>query len=167
MVLGPEYAGYFVYLSFIVFIFILYKAGLFKMAVNGLDNKRKEISDAIGEAEAARKKAEAIYNEYRLKMDGLQKISEDMLKNAEENAASVLREAEEKIRRFAALREEEAEKRIKRLEAEAMQRCYDYTVSKTEAAVMNTLLASNISDVSGKKNIENLKLSLEKNFLSH
>ncbi len=132
----PEY---FVYLSFIVFLLILYRAGVFKAAIDFLDESRIQIEREAEEAKAAFKKSESVYSEYKERMESLQKKADDILEDAKLSAAEMQKNTLKQIEELRVRYHEMTEKKQADMDKAARYECFGHAATQLKADLSEKL----------------------------
>lgn len=104
--------AFFVYLSTVVFIVLLWKFGIFEKIVSFLESKCEEIRIRLSQTDKMRQEAEALYNEYRIKMEMLEREASDILASAQKTADMMLEKAHQEIKIISERKKQELERRI-------------------------------------------------------
>ncbi|MEM6602754.1 MAG: ATP synthase F0 subunit B [Pseudomonadota bacterium] len=104
-------ASNWVYLSTLVFLALVFFKSR-KAIIAFLDAKRDEIQKNLTETKHKRMEAEALYEEYRIKMEALEQQTQIIIDNAEKTAAEMLKKAEEDIEALKTSKKNEVQRRI-------------------------------------------------------
>lgn len=114
----PEF---WVAVSFVIFLGIVWKAGAFRSMIGALDNRGQRVRHELDEAKRLREEASALLAEYQKKRGAAEQEAEEIVSNARAEAERVAREASERLTDFVKRRTEAAEFRIAQAEAQATQ----------------------------------------------
>ncbi len=157
----PEY---FVYLSFLVFLAILYRAGVFKMLVDFLDESRLKIEKDAQDALDAFKKSETVYAEYKERMESLEKKADEVLENARANISEMHKTSLKEIEALRVRYSETEGKKTNELEKNARRACLDYAAGQLNLDLKSALKSgkSASESVSNGRYLKLLEKSLDK-----
>ena len=157
-------ATFWVAISFVLFVaFLIYKK-IPGLVVKSLDDKIKEITQKIEEAENLKKESDKLLSKYQIQLDESKKECEEILLRAtklnEEESASM----EEKIHSMLAVKEKNIKEKIIQAKDNALKEVKKIsTIIAVESAkkiISQTIEKSTIESVnysSIKENLENLK----------
>ena len=157
-------ATFWVAISFVLFVaFLIYKK-IPGLVVKSLDDKIKEITQKIEEAENLKKESDKLLSKYQIQLDDSKKECEEILLRAtklnEEESASM----EEKIHSMLAVKEKNIKEKIIQAKDNALKEVKKIsTIIAVESAkkiISQTIEKSTIESVnysSIKENLENLK----------
>jgi F-type H+-transporting ATPase subunit b len=157
----PEF---WVALAFAIFIGVLVKFGVPKMAFSALDARSDRIRQALDEAQRLRSEAQAVLVQYQKKREEAEKEAQAIIVSARAEAERLAGEAKGKVEEFIARRTKMAESKIAQAEAQALAdvraAAADAAVSAAEKILVQTthgaaaesLIAKGISDVKAKLN---------------
>jgi F-type H+-transporting ATPase subunit b len=157
----PEF---WVALAFAIFIGVLVKFGVPKMAFSALDARSDRIRQALDEAKRLRSEAQAVLVQYQKKREEAEKEAQAIIVSARAEAERLAGEAKGKVEEFIARRTKMAESKIAQAEAQAVAdvraAAADAAVSAAEKILVQTthgaaaesLIAKGISDVKAKLN---------------
>jgi F-type H+-transporting ATPase subunit b len=112
-------AEFWVLVSFLIFLGIVWKTGGFKIMLGGLDARRDRISAELAEARRLREEAAAVLAGYKKRQAEAEREAEGLVAAAREEAERVARETEERMAEFVRRRTAAAEARIAQAEAQA------------------------------------------------
>jgi F-type H+-transporting ATPase subunit b len=157
----PEF---WVALAFVIFIGVLVKFGVPKMAFSALDERADRIRQALDEAHRLRSEAQAVLVQYQKKREEAVKEAEGIIVGARAEAERLAGEAKSKVEEFIARRTKMAESKIAQAEAQALAdvraaaadaavfAAEKILVQTTHGAAAESLIAKGISDVKAKLN---------------
>jgi F-type H+-transporting ATPase subunit b len=112
-------AHFWVGVALVVFIGILVRAGVHKLAWNALGEAGAKVRAQLDEAEALRREAQALLDEIRTQKEETDRIVASMLDNAKAEAQRLQVEAKDKLAEQIQRRGELAERKIATAEAQA------------------------------------------------
>ena len=112
-------AHFWVGLAFVVFIVILVMAGVHKFAWKALGDAGEKVRAQLDEANRLRQEAEVLLARIKADRDASEKLSAEILANAEEQAKRMQAEAQERLAEQIERRGQLAERRIATAEAQA------------------------------------------------
>jgi F-type H+-transporting ATPase subunit b len=157
----PEF---WVALAFVIFIGVLVKFGVPKMALSALDERSDRIKQALDEAHRLRTEAQAVLVQYQKKREEAEKEAQAIIVNARVEAERLAGEAKGKVEEFIARRTKMAESKIAQAEAQALAdvraaaadaavtAAEKILVQTTHGAAAESLIAKGISDLKAKLN---------------
>jgi F-type H+-transporting ATPase subunit b len=157
----PEF---WVALAFAIFIGVLVKFGVPKMAFSALDARSDRIRQALDEAQRLRSEAQAVLVQYQKKREEAEKEAQAIIVSARAEAERLAGEAKGKVEEFIARRTKMAESKIAQAEAQALAdvraaaadaavaAAEKILVQTTHGAAAESLIAKGISDVKAKLN---------------
>ena len=157
----PEF---WVALAFVIFIGVLVKFGVPKMALSALDERSDRIKQALDEAHRLRTEAQAVLVQYQKKREEAEKEAQAIIVSARVEAERLAGEAKGKVEEFIARRTKMAESKIAQAEAQALAdvraAAADAAVAAAEKILVQTthgaaaeiLIAKGISDLKAKLN---------------
>jgi F-type H+-transporting ATPase subunit b len=157
----PEF---WVALAFVIFVGVLVKFGVPKMALSALDARGDRIKQALDEAHRLRSEAQAVLAQYQQKRAEAEKEAQAIIVNARVEAERLAGEAKGKVEEFIARRTKMAESKIAQAEAQALAdvraaaadaavaAAEKVLVQTTHGAAAETLIAKGISDLKAKLN---------------
>jgi len=157
----PEF---WVLLAFVIFLGVLVKFGVPKMALSALDERSDRIKQALDEAHRLRSEAQAVLAQYQKKREEAEKEAQAIIVSARVEAERLAGEAKGKVEEFIARRTKMAESKIAQAEAQALAdvraaaadasvaAAEKILVQATHGAAAETLIAKGISDVRAKLN---------------
>jgi F-type H+-transporting ATPase subunit b len=157
----PEF---WVALAFVIFMGILVKFGVPKMALSALDERSDRIKQALDEAQRLRSEAQAVLTQYQKKREEAEKEAQAIIVSARVEAERLAGEAKGKVEEFIAGRTKMAESKIAQAEAQALAdvraAAADAAVAAAEkileqtthGAAAESLIAKGISDLKAKLN---------------
>ena len=157
----PEF---WVLLAFVIFIGVLVRFGVPKMALSALDERSARIKQALDEAQRLRSEAQAVLTQYQKKREEAEKEAQAIIVSARVEAERLAGEAKGKVEEFVARRTKMAENKIAQAEAQALAdvraAAADAAVTAAERILKDTakgkvaedLLARGIEDVKNKLN---------------
>jgi F-type H+-transporting ATPase subunit b len=155
----PEF---WVALAFVIFLGILAKFGVPKMALSALDARSDRIRQALDEAHRLRSEAQDVLAQYQKKRDKAEKEAQAIIENARLEAERLAAEAKSKVEEFVLRRTKMAETKIAQAEAQAVAdvraAAADAAVTaaekillqSTHGATADSLIAKGISDLKAK-----------------
>src|SRR5450755_2297120 len=147
----PEF---WVALAFVIFIGVLVKFGVPKMAFSALDERADRIRQALDEAQRLRSEAQAVLVQYQKKREEAVKEAEGIIVGARAEAERLAGEAKSKVEEFIARRSKIAQAEAQAL-ADVRAAAVDAAVfaaekilvQTTHGAAAESLIAKGISDV--------------------
>jgi F-type H+-transporting ATPase subunit b len=157
----PEF---WVLLAFVIFLGILVKFGVPKLALSALDERSDRIKRALDEAQRLRSEAEAVLAQYQKKRVEAETEARAIIVNARVEAERLAGEAKGKVEEFIARRTKMAESKIAQAEAQALAdvraaaadaavaAAEKILVQTTHGAAADSLIANGIRDVKAKLN---------------
>ena len=157
----PEF---WVLLAFVIFIGVLVKFGVPKMALSALDERGARIKQALDEAQRLRSEAQAVLAQYQQKRAEAEKEAQAIIVSARVEAERLAGEAKGKVEEFVARRTKMAESKIAQAEAQALAdvraaaadaavaAAEKILVQTTHGAAAESLIAKGISDLKAKLN---------------
>jgi F-type H+-transporting ATPase subunit b len=157
----PEF---WVLLAFVIFLGVLVKFGVPKLALSALDERSDRIRQALDEAHRLRSEAEAVLAQYQKKRVEAEKEAQAIIVNARIEAERLAGEAKGKVEEFIARRTKMAESKIAQAEAQALAdvraaaadaavaAAENILVQTTHGAAADSLIANGIRDVKAKLN---------------
>jgi F-type H+-transporting ATPase subunit b len=157
----PEF---WVLLAFVIFIGVLVKFGVPKMALSALDERGARIKQALDEAQRLRSEAQAVLTQYQQKRAEAEKEAQAIIVSARVEAERLAGEAKGKVEEFVARRTKMAESKIAQAEAQALAdvraaaadaavaAAEKILVQTTHGAAAESLIAKGISDLEAKLN---------------
>jgi F-type H+-transporting ATPase subunit b len=155
----PEF---WVALAFVIFLGILVKFGIPKMALSALDSRSDRIRQALNEAQRLRSEAQDVLAQYQKKRDEAEKEALAIVENARIEAERLAAEAKSKVEEFVARRTKMAETKIAQAEAQALAdvrsaaadaavtAAEKILVQSTHGSTADSLIAKGISDLKAK-----------------
>jgi F-type H+-transporting ATPase subunit b len=155
----PEF---WVALAFAIFLGILVRFGVPKMALSALDARSDRIRQALDEAHRLRSEAQDVLAQYQKKRDEAEKEAQAIIENARIEAERLAAEAKSKVEEFVTRRTKMAETKIAQAEAQALAEvrsaAADAAVTAAEkiltqsahGATAEGLIAKGISDLKAK-----------------
>ena len=97
----PEF---WVAIAFVIFLGILVKFGVPKMALSALDTRSDRIRQALDEAHRLRSEAQDVLAQYQKKRDEAEKEAQAIIENARLEAERLAAEAKSKVEEFVSRR---------------------------------------------------------------
>jgi F-type H+-transporting ATPase subunit b len=155
----PEF---WVALAFVIFLGILVKFGVPKMALSALDSRSDRIRLALDEAHRLRSEAQDVLAQYQKKRDEAEKEALAIIENARIEAERLAAEAKSKVEEFVTRRTKMAETKIAQAEAQALAdvrsaaaeaavtAAEKILVQSTHGSTADSLIAKGISDLKAK-----------------
>ena len=116
LITGPHF---WVGIAFVVFILILVMAGVHKFAWKALGDAGDKVRGQLDEASRLREEAQALLARIQADREASEKMSAEILANAEEQAKRMQAEAQERLAEQIERRGQLAERRIATAEAQA------------------------------------------------
>jgi F-type H+-transporting ATPase subunit b len=116
MFLTPEF---WVLVSFLIFLAIVWKVGGFRTMAGGLDARAERIRAELAEAQRLREDAQALLREYEAKRAAAEKEAADIVASARDEANRLAAETQDKMAEFVRRRTAAAETKIAQAEAQA------------------------------------------------
>jgi F-type H+-transporting ATPase subunit b len=157
----PEF---WVALAFVIFIGVLVKFGVPKMALSALDERSDRIKQALDEAHRLRSEAQAVLVQYQKKREEAEKEAQAIIVSARVEAERLAGEAKGKVEEFIARRTKMAQSKIAQAEAQALAdvrsaaadaavaAAEKILVQTTHGAAAESLIAKGIGDLKAKLN---------------
>ena len=157
----PEF---WVLIAFVIFLGVLVRFGVPKMALSALDDRSARIKQALDEAQRLRSEAQAVLAEYQHKREEAEKEAQAIIVSARVEAERLAGEAKGKVEEFVARRTKLAESKIAQAEAQALAdvraaaadaavaAAEKILVQTTHGAAAESLIAKGISDLKAKLN---------------
>ena len=151
MLRTPEF---WVAVSFVVFMLIVWKAGAFSAMGKGLDDRAGRIRAELDEAKALREEAERVLADYTRRRNEAEKEAAEIVQAAKAEAERLSGEAAAKLDDFVKRRTAMAEQRIAQAEAQAAA---DVRAAAADAAVRasEVILREAVSGKQGGALLEN------------
>ena len=112
-------AHFWVGLAFLIFVVVLFVAGVHKFAWKALGDAGDKVRGQLAEAEALRADAQRLLDKIKVERDAAEKHAAEMLADAEEAAKRMQAEAKVKLAEQIERRGQLAERRIATAEAQA------------------------------------------------
>ena len=112
-------AHFWVGVAFVIFVLVLVRAGVHKLAWNALGESGRKIQGQLDEATRLREEAQALLNQIKVQREEAEKASREMLANAKEEAQRLQAEAKVKLEEQIKRRAELAERKIANAETQA------------------------------------------------
>ena len=128
-------------INFLVLLAILYKF-LYKPILNVLDSRKKEIADNLSRAEASKKEAEELLENYRKQIENASREAAEIIANANKAAEEAKNEIIIQAREEAAALTEKARQTIEREKEKALAEVRD------EIATLAVLAAGKVLEKS-------------------
>ena len=136
-------ADFWVAVSLLIFLGILWKAGAFSAIVKGLDDRSARIKSDLDEAAALRAEAEKVLADYKRRRAEAEKEAAEIVEAAKAEADRMASDAAAKLDDFVKRRTAMAEQRIAQAEAQAAAdvraAAADAAVKASEAILRDTL----------------------------
>ena len=157
----PEF---WVLIAFVIFLGVLVRFGVPKMALSALDDRSARIKQALDEAQRLRSEAQAVLTQYQQKRAEAEKEAQAIIVSARVEAERLAGEAKGKVEEFVARRTKMAESKIAQAEAQALAdvraaaadaavaAAEKILVQTTHGATAESLVAKGISDLKAKLN---------------
>ena len=157
----PEF---WVLIAFVIFLGVLVRFGVPKMALSALDDRSARIKQALDEAQRLRSEAQAVLTQYQQKRAVGEKEALAIIVSARVEAERLAGEAKGKVEEFVARRTKMAESKIAQAEAQALAdvraaaadaavaAAEKILVQTTHGAAAESLIAKGISDLKAKLN---------------
>jgi F-type H+-transporting ATPase subunit b len=159
MLEDPEF---WVALAFAIFVGILIKFGVPKMALSALDARSDRIRHALDEAHRLRSEAQDVLTQYQKKRDEAEKEAQAIIESARIEAERLAAEAKSKVEEFVTRRTKMAETKIAQAEAQALSEvraaaadaavtaAENILTKSTHGAAAESLIAKGIGDLKAK-----------------
>jgi F-type H+-transporting ATPase subunit b len=153
-----ENSTFWVFVSFVIFFALVWRAGVFTKATHSLDERSAKIAKDLEDARQLRLEAESLLKEYEAKRKAVEVEAKAILDAAKADAKRLAEETEAKLTDFVARRSAAAEAKIAMAEAQAYA---DVRSAAADAAVhaAETVLRGDFS--SGKPAEKLLKSGLD------
>lgn len=155
-------AEFWVAVSFVIFLAIVWKAGGFTALTSGLDARGERVRAELGEAQRLREEAAGVLADYTAKRQAAEREAADIIASARDEAERLARETQEKMAEFVRRRTATAEAKIAQAEtqaaAEVRAAAVEAAVKASEAVLRRNLtgeaaealVAKNLADVRAK-----------------
>jgi F-type H+-transporting ATPase subunit b len=159
MLEDPEF---WVAFAFAIFVGILFKFGVPKMALSALDARSDRIRQALDEAHRLRSEAQDVLVQYQKKRTEAEKEAQAIIESARTEAERLAAEAKSKLEEFVTRRTKMAESKIAQAEAQAVAdvraaasdaavtAAEKILIQSTHGAAAESLIAKGISDLKAK-----------------
>jgi F-type H+-transporting ATPase subunit b len=159
MFLTPEF---WVFVSFVIFLAIVWKVGGFKTMAGGLDARGERVRAELAEAQRLRQDAQALLREYEAKRAAAEQEAADIVAGAREEANRLAQETQDKMAEFVRRRTAAAETKIAQAEAQAAAEvraaAVDAAIKASEQILRGelqggapeALVAKSLGDIRGK-----------------
>jgi len=129
--------------AFVLFLLILWRAGVWKKLGTAMDDRRKRIQGDLENAEAARREAEALLREYREQLQQAREeargIVEDSKRRADQTRQDLLRRAEQDANAVRDRAEQEIQAQLDRAKAELRRELGALSVKLAERVIGDSL----------------------------
>lgn len=112
-------AEFWVLVSFLVFVGIAWKMGVFGSMTKGLDSRGNRVRLELDEARRLREEAAAVLADYKRRREEAEKEAETIVANAREEAERAADEGHARLEEFIARRTKAAEQKIAQAETQA------------------------------------------------
>jgi F-type H+-transporting ATPase subunit b len=112
-------AEFWVAVSFLIFVAIIWKVGGFRTMTEGLDQRAQRIRAELDEAKRLREEAAQVLASYKKRREEAEREAEDIVAAAREEAERVSRETHQRMQDFVARRTAAAEAKIAQAETQA------------------------------------------------
>ena len=157
----PEF---WVLIAFVIFLGVLVRFGVPKMALSALDDRSARIKQALDEAQRLRSEAQAVLTQYQQKRAEAEKEAQAIIVSARVEAERLAGEAKGKVEEFVARRTKMAESKIAQAEAQALAdvraaaadaavaAAEKILVQSTHGAAAENLIAKGIGELKAKLN---------------
>lgn len=144
-VFDPRGGEFYVLVSLVIFLGLVWKVGGFSQLVKGLDTRGERIQRELDEAKALREEAQALLTDYQRRQREAEADAEAMIAAAKTEAERMRAEAVTKAQDFVARRTKLAEQKIALAEAQAVA---DVRAAAADAAVTaaSTILTSQMKN---------------------
>jgi len=154
---GPEAFGLnpggWVGLAMLAFLLILIWKGVQKTIVGGLDSKIATIRTQLDEANALRKEAEALRDEFAAKVAGAERDAAAMIEQAQHEAEAIVSQAETDAKALVVRRQKMAEEKIAAAELAAIEGLRAQAAAAATLAARQ-LLGKEVDAVADKKLVD-------------
>ena len=150
--------------AFIIFLGILFYAGVHRKLIAALDQRQARIKTELDDARRLREEAEKLLADYRRRQREAEREASDIIASAQAEAERIAADAKSKVEDFVARRTKMAEAKIAQAEAQALADVRwagaDAAAAAAEKILANTakgklaedLLTKGIEDVRNKFN---------------
>ncbi|MEL6235385.1 MAG: ATP F0F1 synthase subunit B [Pseudomonadota bacterium] len=139
-----------VVVSFVLFFAILYYFGVHKLLGSMLDKRADKIRSDLDEARALREEAQALLASYERKQKEVEKLAEEIVNRAAEDARAASAAGKEELERTVARRLRAAEDQIASAEASAIRQVRNEAITVAVAAATEVMRAKmSDSDAAG------------------
>lgn len=126
-------------ISFAIFAYIAYRFGKHSV-LSGLDGRIEEIRKEISTAESLRVEAQELLAQYQRKQRDAEKEAAQIVKEAEKHAVRIREAAEAELVETMNRREAQLTERLERIEKNAMAEIRNHAAELAAAATMETIL---------------------------
>jgi len=147
--------------GFLLFIGLVLYLKVPKLITNALDDRAEKISNELKEAKILREEAHSLFNDYKKKQKEAEKISTNLIANAEKIAKDYIKESKEKLNETLDRRKKLAAEKIKRAEEEAVKEIQNKAIDIAINATSKSL-SNNINDKKNSELIEDAINNLNK-----
>jgi len=147
--------------GFLLFICLVLYLKVPKLITSALDDRAEKISNELKEAKLLREEAHTLLNDFQKKQKEAEKVSENLISNAEKIAKDYIKESKEKLNETLDRRKKLAEEKIKRAEADAIKEIQNMAIDIAVNATSKSL-SNNINNETNSKLVENAINNLNK-----
>jgi F-type H+-transporting ATPase subunit b len=112
-------AEFWVLVSFVIFLAIVWKVGGGKALIDGIDSRAERIRAELAEAAKLREEAQALLASFERRRGEAEREAEEIVSAARDEAERLARETQEKMAEFVRRRTAAAETKIAQAEAQA------------------------------------------------
>jgi len=129
--------------AFVLFLLILWRAGVWRKLGQAMDERRKRIQNDLEGAEAARRESEALLREYREQLqqarEEARQIVEDAKRRADQTRQDLLHRAEQDANAVRDRAEQEIQAQLDRAKAELRRQLGALSVKLAERVIGDSL----------------------------
>lgn len=142
-------AEFWVALSFLIFVGILWYVGAFNTMLSGLDARGARVRAELAEARRLRQEAESVLADYQRRREAADREAAEIVANARGEAERLARETQERMADFVRRRTAAAEAKIAQAEAQAAAQVRAAAVDAA-IRVSETVLRGQVSGPAGE-----------------
>jgi F-type H+-transporting ATPase subunit b len=112
-------AHFWVGVALVIFLVILWRAGVHRLAAQAIDSRAEKLRARLAEAEALRAEAQALLDQIKVQHEHSEKVAAEILANAQDEAKRLQADAQVKLAEQIKRRGQLAERRIETAESQA------------------------------------------------
>jgi F-type H+-transporting ATPase subunit b len=149
--------------AFIIFLGILFYAGVHRKLIAALDQRQARIKTELDDARRLREEAEKLLADYQRRQREAEREASDIIASAQAEAERIAADAKSKVEDFVARRTKMAETKIAQAEVQALAdvraAAAEAAVAAAERVLMQTVHGQ-VADQLLAKGVENVKKKL-------